>query len=128
MEHGHAVSSVQGNKAEREHVAPSEAPDAVLAKSKRWLAPEGGRLLRQTIRRDELHRMVPLCSTTIWEMEQRGEFPKRFYLAPRCVAWDLAEVEAWLDQRKQATQAEGTQMDEWPRVRRRQARILKTSR
>src|SRR5436190_4917104 len=29
-------------------------------------------------------------------MEQRGEFPRRFALSPRCVVWDLAEVEAWL--------------------------------
>jgi predicted DNA-binding transcriptional regulator AlpA len=26
-------------------------------------------------------------------MEQRGEFPQRFYLTSRCVVWDLAEVE-----------------------------------
>ncbi|WP_368310508.1 helix-turn-helix transcriptional regulator [Luteibacter sp. CQ10] len=31
-----------------------------------------------------------------------GEFPRRFNLTPRCVVWDLAEIEAWVDQRKQA--------------------------
>ena len=40
--------------------------------------------------------MVPLADSTIYEMEQRGEFPQRFYLTSRCVVWDLAEVEAWL--------------------------------
>ena len=30
------------------------------------------------------------------EMEQRGQFPRRFLLKPRCVVWDLTEVEAWL--------------------------------
>ncbi|MNS85832.1 Prophage CP4-57 regulatory protein (AlpA) [compost metagenome] len=44
--------------------------------------------------------MVPLADSTIWEMEQRGEFPKRFLLTPRCVVWDLAEVEAWLASRR----------------------------
>jgi prophage regulatory protein len=33
-------------------------------------------------------------------MEQRGEFPKRFYLTPHCPVWDLAEVNAWLAARQ----------------------------
>lgn len=48
--------------------------------------------------------MVPLSATTIYEMEQRGEFPKRFYLTPRCAAWDLDEVNEWLEQRISITQ------------------------
>jgi prophage regulatory protein len=50
---------------------------------------------RRTIRRKELRQIVPLAETTIYEMERRGEFPRRFNLTPRCVVWDLAEVEAW---------------------------------
>ena len=56
--------------------------------------------LRRTIKKPELHQMVPLADSTIWEMERRGEFPKRFLLTPRCVVWDLAEVEAWLERRR----------------------------
>ena len=52
--------------------------------------------LRRTIRRHQLREMVPLADSTIYEMEQRGEFPRRFALSPRCVVWDLGEVEAWL--------------------------------
>ena len=37
------------------------------------------------IRRPELRRIVPLADTTIHELEQRGEFPRRFHLTPRCV-------------------------------------------
>jgi predicted DNA-binding transcriptional regulator AlpA len=48
----------------------------------------------RTIRRQQLHEIVPLADSTIYEMEQRGEFPRRFALTPRCVVWDLAEVEA----------------------------------
>ena len=48
--------------------------------------------------------MVPLSATTIYELEQRGEFPKRFYLTPRCAAWDLDEVNEWLEQRISITQ------------------------
>lgn len=40
---------------------------------------------RRTIRRHELHQIVPLAETTIYEMERRGEFPRRFNLTPRCV-------------------------------------------
>ncbi|KSQ39672.1 AlpA family transcriptional regulator [Pseudomonas aeruginosa] len=58
---------------------------------------------RRTIRRQELRQIVPLAETTIYEMERRGEFPRRFNLTPRCVVWDLAEVEAWIEQRKQAS-------------------------
>ncbi|MGH0223194.1 helix-turn-helix transcriptional regulator [Sinorhizobium meliloti] len=52
--------------------------------------------IRKTIRRHQLREMVPLADSTIYEMEQRGEFPRRFALSPRCIVWDLAEVEAWL--------------------------------
>jgi len=57
---------------------------------------------RRTIRRNELRKIVPLAETTIYEMERRGEFPRRFNLTPRCVVWDLAEVQAWVEERKQA--------------------------
>lgn len=58
--------------------------------------------LRRMIRRHQLREMVPLADSTIYEMEQRGEFPKRFALSPRCIVWDLAEVEAWLIARRAA--------------------------
>src|ERR1700739_2872119 len=54
----------------------------------------------RTIRRQQLREMVPLADSTIYEMEQRGKFPRRFALSPRCVVWDLAEVEAWLASRR----------------------------
>jgi len=56
--------------------------------------------IKRTIRRQQLREMVPLADSTIYEMEQRGEFPRRFALSPRCVVWDLAEVEAWLASRR----------------------------
>lgn len=49
------------------------------------------------INRKQLLGMVPLSERTILDMEQRGEFPKRFVLTPRRVAWDLAEVEQWME-------------------------------
>lgn len=56
--------------------------------------------IRRNIRRHQLREMVPLADSTIYEMEQRGDFPRRFALSPRCVVWDLAEVEAWLASRR----------------------------
>jgi prophage regulatory protein len=56
--------------------------------------------IKRTIRRQQLREIVPLADSTIYEMEQRGEFPRRFALSPRCVVWDLAEVEAWLASRR----------------------------
>ena len=65
--------------------------------------PASGPLpFRRTIRRHELRQLVPLADSTIYEMERRGEFPQRFNLTPRCVVWDLAEVEAWIEERKRA--------------------------
>ena len=56
--------------------------------------------IRKTIRRHQLREMVPLADSTIYEMEQRGDFPRRFALSPRCIVWDLAEVQAWLLSRR----------------------------
>ena len=39
--------------------------------------------IRRTIRRHQLREIVPLADSTIYEMEQRGEFPQRFALSPR---------------------------------------------
>ena len=55
----------------------------------------------RVIRRKELRRVVPLSDTTIYELERRGQFPRRFRLTPRCVVWDLAEVQEWLVRRRQ---------------------------
>jgi prophage regulatory protein len=56
--------------------------------------------IKKTIRRQQLREIVPLADSTIYEMEQRGEFPRRFALTPRCVVWDLDEVQAWLAARR----------------------------
>ena len=66
------------------------------------MARQGTTAPRRTIRRHQLREMVPLADSTIYEMEQRGEFPRRFALSPRCVVWDLSEVEAWLSLRRTA--------------------------
>ncbi len=83
--------------------------------------------INRTIRRHQLREMVPLADTTIYDMEQRGEFPRRFYLTSRCVVWDLAEVEAWLDERRRATRAKAVKRAPIPDVQLRKTRPIKHS-
>lgn len=82
-------------------------------------------LLKRSIRRHQLRQMVPLADTTIYEMEQRGEFPRRFYLTPRCVAWDAAEVEGWLEERRHASPAHLSERVPSPDVRKRASRPVR---
>lgn len=79
--------------------------------------------LKRTIKKPELRQMVPLADSTIWEMERRGQFPKRFLLTPRCVVWDLAEVEAWLALRRAAPIARAMPPD----VHKRRTRPVRTA-
>ncbi|MFB9342341.1 helix-turn-helix transcriptional regulator [Aminobacter aganoensis] len=81
--------------------------------------------MKRTVRRPELRMIVPLADTTIYEMEQRGEFPRRFYLTSRCVVWDLAEVEAWIEERRQASDAERIKCAPAPDVRKRRTRPVR---
>lgn len=110
----------------KEHVdrltsAPSSVEHSALA-----LPMSGSSLpLRRTIRRPELHRMVPLADTTIYDMERRGEFPRRFNLTPRCVVWDAAEVEAWLESRREASSSAQLKRAPSPDVRQRKRRPVR---
>ena len=79
----------------------------------------------RTIRRHELRQIVPLADTTIYDMEQRGEFPQRFYLTSRCVVWDLTEVEAWLEERRRASRAKAVKRAPIPDVQLRKTRPIK---
>ena len=90
----------------RDEIGAGVAYEALPQFPKRSALP-----FRRTIRRQELRQIVPLAETTIYEMERRGEFPRRFNLTARCVVWDLAEVEAWVEERKQAPRGRTTRPD-----------------
>ncbi len=81
--------------------------------------------VKRTIRRHELKEIVPLADTTIYDMEQRGEFPQRFYLTSRCVVWDLSEVEAWLEEQRRASRAKAVKRAPVPDVKLRKTRPIK---
>ena len=91
------------------------------------MKPQAQVAITRTIRRHELRAIVPLADTTIYDMEQRGEFPRRFYLTSRCVVWDLAEVEAWLDERRRASRAKAVKRAPIPDVQLRKTRPIKHS-
>ncbi len=82
-------------------------------------------VVKRTIRRHQLREMVPLADTTIYDMEQRGEFPRRFYLTSRCVVWDLSEVETWLEERRHASHSKAVKRASIPDVRLRKTRPVK---
>jgi len=113
-----------GAAALRQAARETEPPGAFDARAIRDLhkaAPTDPKGLRRTIRRSELRQIVPLADSTIYELERRGEFPQRFYLTARCVVWDLAEVMAWLQSRRQAG-SNGAKKAPMPDVRKRIAR------
>ena len=89
------------------------------------MKPQAPAVGTRTIRRHELRAIVPLADTTIYDMEQRGEFPRRFYLTSRCVVWDLSEVEAWLDERRRASRAKAVKRAPIPDVQLRKTRPIK---
>ncbi|HBS80617.1 MAG: AlpA family transcriptional regulator [Pseudomonas sp.] len=98
MEHSSPTSSASSSESSQPLPTPgTEAYEALPQFVQQSPLP-----FRRTIRRHELRQIIPLSETTIYEMERRGEFPRRFNLTPRCVVWDLAEVEAWIEERKQA--------------------------
>ena len=64
--------------------------------------------------------MVPLSDSTIYQMENKGEFPRRFALTKRCVVWDYDDIVKWLNDRK--TAQEQSDRQNIPDVRKRKQR------
>lgn len=77
---------------------------------------------KPVLRRTQLRALVPLADTTIYDMEQRGAFPKRFYLTPRCPVWDLGAVNDWIAARREEA---GSVNPPHPDVRRRKSRPVR---
>ncbi|MYN28435.1 AlpA family phage regulatory protein [Duganella sp. CY42W] len=94
------------------HTAPQQGdpntPSAIAARP--FAAQHPGLVL---INRKQLLQKVPLSERTILDMEKRGEFPRRFAISARHVAWDLQEVDQWIQRRRQTAgqlQAPGTDL------------------
>lgn len=57
---------------------------------------------KKLINKKTLLSIIPLSEKAIYNMEKRGDFPKRIALTSRNVAWVLADVEAWINERKES--------------------------
>ena len=80
--------------------------------------------LKRTVRRHQLRQMVPLADTTIYEMEQRGESPRRFYLTHD--AWHgCCGMESSIEERRRPSGAPLIRRAPSPDVRKRTRRPVR---
>lgn len=121
-----AVDRLDGRHGTQEVPAIANASQSQCASTDmpQWLI-SASQSCRRTIRRTELRQIVPLADTTIYDMERRGAFPQRFNLTSRCVVWDLDEVEAWIEARKQAALTGAAKPASGPDVRLRRKRPVR---
>jgi|SRR5450830_400546 len=98
-----AVSGTNGTRARGSHAG--RRPPAIL---QRQSGNEPRRLTdselhvpgRVLIKRRQLLQKVPLCERTILDLEKRGKFPRRFSITSRLVAWDLKEIDTWIEEQQ----------------------------
>ena len=79
----------------------------------------------RVIRKKELHKLVPLSSSTIYELEKQGSFPRRFFLTPRCVVWKLSEILIWLEEQQKKSNDNELDNENFPNVYNREYRPVK---
>ena len=60
-------------------------------------ATPGKRILSQ----ETVLEKVPVSRTTLWRMERAGNFPKRIQISANRIGWLEADVDAWVEERKQ---------------------------
>jgi len=56
-------------------------------------------MVDRMLRWPEVHALVRLGRTTVWEMERAGRFPRRRSLGGFMVAWVESEVQEWIASR-----------------------------
>ena len=44
--------------------------------------------------------LIGLSRSTLWRLEQSGQFPSRRQVSTRAVRWNLAEVLEWIESRQ----------------------------
>lgn len=54
------------------------------------------------LRKAEVLFFTGLSHTTLWRLEQEGQFPRRVLLSKGAVGWRASEVEAWIAERQAA--------------------------
>lgn len=41
--------------------------------------------------------IIPVSPATFWRMVKSGEFPKPLKISPRCTAWNVEDLRAWME-------------------------------
>jgi len=59
--------------------------------------------MSRMMRRKEMLAKTGISASTQWREEKAGRFPSRRQMTKCIVAWDEAEIEAWLADRKTIT-------------------------
>jgi len=60
------------------------------------------------IRLKEVCEITSLSKSTIWTMIQNETFPPSIRVGDRAVRWDLASVEAWMEEKIKASTKQNT--------------------
>ncbi len=54
------------------------------------------------LRRTECERATGLSESTLWRLEQRGQFPRRRRISKHAVGWLESEIQQWIRERVEA--------------------------
>jgi len=56
------------------------------------------------LRLNQLKELLGVSGSSIWAWAKAGKFPKPIKLSENCTAWNVADVEAWSQERISASQ------------------------
>ncbi|WP_414649974.1 helix-turn-helix transcriptional regulator [Devosia sp.] len=59
------------------------------------------------LRRTEVEALTTLSRSAIFDGVRRGKFPAPIRISPRRVAWDEADIDAWLAERRSSSTTGG---------------------
>lgn len=53
----------------------------------------------QLIKRKEVEKLTALSTATIYRLIAEGQFPRQISVSKRSVAWNLSEINDWIEQK-----------------------------
>ena len=54
------------------------------------------------LRRSECEQATGLSESTLWRLEQRGQFPRRRRISKHAIGWLESEIQQWIRERVEA--------------------------
>lgn len=60
-------------------------------------------MIDKLMRWPAVRQATGLSRSTVWRLEQTGDFPRRHQLGANSVGWPAADIKAWLNSRKPVT-------------------------